>query len=174
MKQSVDLMNSRTEKNSMKRYGFRHNNIGTSATAEGSQNTLLHRICNPMQQNGGFAIPTVCVPAAIGRRAMMLLSVMVMGLTGQDTSGYENRCCRTSRLFTRFSPSGFVCRLVVTLAILLAGGNVAWGVTWTDGSSAVDKGTFYVGEPTSPTYDFNVFDYVSLSEMLSAVNVTGE
>ena len=45
-----------------------------------------------------------------------------------------------------------------------------WGITWTDGSSAVDKGTFYVGEPTSPTYDFNVFDYVSLSEMLSAVN----
>ena len=87
--------------------------------------------------------------------------------------GYENNLrgsASSRRLFTHLSSSGLACRLVLTLVVLLAGVNAVWGINWTDGSSAVDKGTFYVGEPTSPTYDFNVFDYVSLSEMLSAVN----
>jgi hypothetical protein len=109
---------------------------------------------------------------------MNLRSLVTSESTAQNRYGHENirrgRAASSRRFFTQPSPSGLACRFVLTLAVLLAGVNASWGITWTDGSSAVDKGTFYVGEPTSPTFSFNVFDYVSLSDMLSAVNSAAE
>lgn len=105
---------------------------------------------------------------------MNLRSLVTSESTAQNRYGHENirrgRAASSRRFFTPPSPSGLACRLVLTLAVLLAGVNAAWGITWTDGSSAVDKGTFYVGEPTTGTVSFNVLDYVSLTDILAQVN----
>ena len=105
---------------------------------------------------------------------MKLRSLMASESTTQNHSGHgiirKGRVASSRRSFTPPSPSGLACRLVLTLAVLFAGVNAAWGITWTDGSSAVDKGTFYVGEPTTGTVSFNVLDYVSLTDILAQVN----
>lgn len=62
---------------------------------------------------------------------MNLRSLMTSESTTQNHSGHENirrgRAASSRRFFTPPSPSGLACRLVLTLAVLLAGVNAAWG-----------------------------------------------
>ena len=55
--------------------------------------------------------------------------------TTQNHSGHgiicRGRAASSRRFFTQPSPSGLACRLVLTLAVILAGGNAAWGQTVT-------------------------------------------
>lgn len=73
---------------------------------------------------------------------MNLRSLMTSESTTQNHSGHENirrgRAASSRRLFTHLSPSGLACRLVLTLAVIFAGGGVALGdervpLTITDG-----------------------------------------
>lgn len=62
---------------------------------------------------------------------MNLRSLMASESTTQNHSGHgiirRGRAASSRRFFTQPSPSGLVCRLVLTLAVLLAGVNAAWG-----------------------------------------------
>lgn len=63
----------------------RHNNISSHLTGLARQATTLRRICNPAQQNRGFAIHT---PADLTHRAILLVSLLlclVSGAWGQVT-----------------------------------------------------------------------------------------
>lgn len=62
---------------------------------------------------------------------MNLRSLVTSESTTQNRYGHENirrgRAASSRRFFTPPSPSGLACRLVLTLAVLLAGVNAAWG-----------------------------------------------
>lgn len=62
---------------------------------------------------------------------MNLRSLVTSESTAQNRYGHEYirrvRAASSRRFFTQPSPSGLACRLVLTLAVLLAGVNAAWG-----------------------------------------------
>ena len=66
---------------------------------------------------------------------MDLRSLMTSESTTQNRSGHgiirKGRVASSRRFFTPPSPSGLACRLVLTLVVLLAGVNAAWGQTVT-------------------------------------------
>lgn len=73
---------------------------------------------------------------------MNLRSLVTSESTTQNRSGHgiirRGRAASSRRFFTPPSPSGLACRLVLTLAVLLAGVNAAWGqetILW-DGGDA--------------------------------------
>ena len=77
--------------------------------------------------------------------------------------GYENsrsgRTASSRRLFTHLSPSGLAQRLVLTLAVLLAGVNAAWGdevELWTgsDKNVSIDRNTLVENLSSFETSDF--------------------
>ena len=73
---------------------------------------------------------------------------------------------------TTTATTGLACRALLVLALLMGWGGSAFGVTWNTNpdATAVDKGTFYLGNPTTGTVTFNVLNYVSLTDILSDVN----
>lgn len=94
---------------------------------------------------------------------MNLRSLMTSESTTQNRSGHENirkgRTASSRRFFTQPSPSGLACRLVLTLAVLLAGVNAAWGdevELWTgsDKNVSIDRNTLVENLSSFETSDF--------------------